>query len=156
MGFRVYRRPRGKFNCFSEYGVIGRDNRDAAKKTYRDTDSEYARARLTIMSFEEGDEAEARRLALEDVTDPTVALVLGSLAEKAGDHGAARQWYDKGWDRIHTSTILGKDNEFLPIYFCEGKAILEALEHLKKGRTRDPPSVVSALSSRARIEGASR
>jgi hypothetical protein len=25
VGFGVYRRPRGKFNCFSEYGVIGRD-----------------------------------------------------------------------------------------------------------------------------------
>jgi hypothetical protein len=25
MGFGVYRRPRGKFNCFSQYGVIGRD-----------------------------------------------------------------------------------------------------------------------------------
>jgi hypothetical protein len=27
MDFGVYRRPRGKFNCFSEYGVIGRDSR---------------------------------------------------------------------------------------------------------------------------------
>jgi hypothetical protein len=26
MGFEVYGRPRGKFNCFSEYGVIGRDS----------------------------------------------------------------------------------------------------------------------------------
>jgi hypothetical protein len=25
MGFAVYRKPGGKFNCFSEYGVIGRN-----------------------------------------------------------------------------------------------------------------------------------
>jgi|GEM_PF-4738969 len=100
--------------------------RDAARKTYQETDSEYARGRLALMSLKEGDEAEARRLALQDISEPTADLVLGRLEEKAQNPGTARKWYDKAWTQIQTAK-----NQFMPIYFCEGKAILEALERLK-------------------------
>ena len=106
-------------------------NRDAARKAYQKNDAEDGRARLALMLLEDGANVDARTLALKDPTNPTANLVLGRLEEKAGNRVAARGKYAKAWAQIQESLILGKNNYFLPVYFCEGPEISKRLERVK-------------------------
>jgi tetratricopeptide (TPR) repeat protein len=74
----------------------------SARKIYQHTLSDYARARLALMSLQDGDENEARRLALQDETNPTAGLVLAQLEEKVKNIAAAKERYSKARARLQS------------------------------------------------------
>ncbi|MGH7490104.1 MAG: hypothetical protein ACREMY_31530, partial [bacterium] len=96
---------------------------DAAATAYEHSDSEHAHARLALLALRSGDNAEARRWASKEPENPTALLVIGRVDEKGTTHADGKAAYDKAWQILQDSLVLGKNNEFLPIYFCEGTAI---------------------------------
>lgn len=95
----------------------------AAIQIYQASDSEHAHARLALLSLRQGKYAEARRWAVLEPTTPTSHFVLGQLEEQLHHGAAAQTEYEKAWSMLQDSLILGKNNEMLPIHFCEAKAI---------------------------------
>jgi tetratricopeptide (TPR) repeat protein len=99
--------------------------RDEAKKAYEGSPSDYGR--LALLALGAGDDIKARQLALAAGINPTSCFVLGRLEEKNGHKQAAHDWYNKALVDLQTVK-----NQFLPIYFCEGPAIVNAQKRLEK------------------------
>lgn len=114
------------------YEKAGRNGE--AVTAYDSPTTSYGLAREALIALGRGSDAEAEQLARKAGDSPTAYHVLGRIAEKRGDKNSAADWYQKASAQLQKSTKSppNSDNQFLPIYFCEGTAITEAQKRPNK------------------------